>query len=260
MKYIVPTPTSKKKGNYVSIELVSSRFKNPNTGGTIIQKKGASPKDSFIDESAWFEKSSRLEQSERDSSRENQENLIFSQKQRRASQVSFDDLKEENSLLKRMLKLKQNEIEEIFEKVRNLEKELEIMKNENEGLRKENDSLEKHQIKEIKEFQAKHNDSYFKEKELDGQFTQDNTTSLIYSFESKDLLKNTLNKKELKDDFNHNKETIFCLEKFKFSVWIRKTRNNLGNHGMIAEIDFQILELNELKKCEILIHCPNCDF
>lgn len=267
MKFLLQSQPSKKKLNNASFELTSSHFKYQSNTPKLF-KGLASPHDnSSNDESSWIEKSSRIEQNDakgdirdeinymsfKDSGREGNESSNMSQRNIRNS---FDDLHEENHILKRMLKVKQNAIENLFEKIKNLEKETENLKNQNEALKKTHGSIETHQIKEIRQMEFKHNETYFKEKELDGQFTQDNS-SLVVSYDSKEFSKNILTEKEIKENFHQNKATILCYEQNKFSFFFHK---NKGSYGMITSMDFQILSLGQFRSCEILVNAPNCTF
>lgn len=88
------------------------------------------------------------------------------------SQISkhiFDEIKEENIYLKRILKLKQNKIKLLNEKLASFQNEIDTMKKENEKTKNQikNIELELFQNKEIKQIEIKRNEKYFKEKNID---------------------------------------------------------------------------------------------
>lgn len=84
----------------------------------------------------------------------------------------FDEIQQENFYLKRILKLKQNKIKLLNDKLASFQNEINTLKKENEKNRKQikNIELELFQSKEIKQIEIKHNEKYFKENHLDDCF------------------------------------------------------------------------------------------
>ena len=268
-KYLVsPDTTTKNKFSFpVNIELIStSRNKKENTlvNTPIILKNLNSDKDhssveeSLIKNDLIERKVKNLEDLSylnlKDSGRDYVELMVSSTKNRRNSQISNEDPKEEIELMKRVLKLKQNEIADLSEKMKNLQKELHALKIENSRLMKENTFIEKREIKEIKQFEAKQNDSYFKEKELDGQYTLPNS-SFALSIDNKEF-KEKISEKQLKDSYYTNKSIIVSFDQIKLELSFNfKNKAKICKYGMISCLDLQIIQLymKGVNNCEISI-------
>lgn len=154
---------------------------------------------------------------------------------------SYSNLEEECVLLKRLLKLKQKEIEFLFEKMSCLEKEVDKIKLENMRLSEENEMLDKKQIKNIKNLQTKQNESYFKEKEQYEPATLPNS-SLMLSQSEKSLKKHVIQVNY--EDFLREKPIVVSLEQVKFNLFFdhENKREKYAKYGMISSINIQIIE------------------
>ena len=196
--------------NYEKNEKEGKNRKNSKNEKNLQNEKNR--KNSNFDENSKNCENSK--KSENSKNRENCENEIFSHKS-----DNSEDIREENRLLKSLLKLKQKEIESLYA-------ELSAFKNQVKNMNKHQNF---HEIKEIKQFETKQNDDYFKEKELNGQFT--------HSTDNKEKFR--LNLKEITENFFIKKHTIFPHQFFN-AKFLMKNKQKISKFGMISCVEISI--------------------
>lgn len=167
---------------------------------------------------------------------------------------SYSNLEEECVLLRRLLKLKQKEIEFLFEKTSCLEKEIDKIRLENMRLSEENKMIDKKKIKNIKNLQIKHNESYFKEKEQYEPATLPNSSLMILQSE-KSLKKYAIHVSY--EDLLREKPIPISLEQIKFNLLFdnERRKEKYAKFGMISSVNIQILEYfaKNIESIEMLI-------
>lgn len=156
----------------------------------------------------------------------------------------LDELQEENTYLKRVLKVKEKKIEELKDKILSLLKENETIKDDNEKKKRDLECLELEyfESKNIKKMEIKQNKTYFNEKNNDCSKKISNQI--------------VLNHEEIAKNYENKASNTLFLDNLKVNIYWDKIENTfLGKIDNIFDlkIEFQKEKSILLQNFQVLL-------